>query len=207
MARIVLDPDEVNQDRVVTLTDGTVVDLGAADRKTLERIARQLHIHRSSYAHALEDRHVGDRVAAGELRVEDHSPLYLRVATLLEQARRGRSRAADDLDLTLLLQTRIWTSSSGTTQELVSLTPTHRRNLVAWLERQGDVLAERARAELSEEQLQEVVEADPWVAGTPLYRRLQELLATETGLDHARDQARQIARALEFERSGRWPEE
>jgi hypothetical protein len=207
VARIVLDPDEVNQDRVVTLTDGTVVELSDASRTTLERIARQLHVHRSSYAHALDDPHLGDRVAAGEARLEDHAPLYLRVGALLEKARQGRRRPAAELDLELLLQTRVWTSSSGTTTVLVGMTPSHRRNLVNWLERHSEALRERADGALSPTQRERIVAADPWVAGTPLYRRLVELIAAETGLDHAKDRARQIAREIEFERSGRWPEE
>jgi hypothetical protein len=206
VARIVLDPDEVNQDRLVTLTDGTVVVLSEAGRTTLERIARQLHVHRSSYAHAFTDPDLGDRVAAGEVRLDDHAPLYLRVAALLAVARAGRRRRVSDLDLELLLQTRVWTSSSGSTDELVSLTPTHRRNLRAWLERNSDVLEQRAALELPAELLQSVVPADPWVAGTPLHRRLGTLIDRETGRDHARDQARQVAREIAFRNSGQWPD-
>jgi len=206
MARIVLDPDEVNQERVVTLTDGEVVTLADADRQTLDRIARQLHVHRSSYAHALRDPAVGDRVAAGELRVEDHAPLYLRVATLQAKAREGRRRPPRSLDLSLLLQDRVWTSSSGATQDLVTLTPTHRRNLASWLERSSDDLRQRADSEWGPEQHARVETATPWVAGTPLHRRLAELMAAESARERAVDTARQVARSLEFERSGDWPD-
>ncbi len=207
MARIVLDPDEVNQDRVVTLTDGTVVELDTADRRTLDRIARQLHVHRSAYAHALRDPVVGDRVATGELDVADHAPLHLRVATLQERARKDHKRPPSDLDVEMLLQDRTWTSSSGVTRDLVSLTPSHRRNLLAWLERNSEVLEEATtRAELSDEQAREVVGADPWIAGTPLYRRLADLVAAETARERAVDEARQVARSIEFERSGEWPD-
>ena len=206
MARIVLDPDEVNQDREVTLTDGEVVVLAEADRATLDRIARQLHVHRSSYAHAFRDPAVGDRVAAGELAVEDHAPLYLRVASLQARARTGHRRSTSSLDLTILLQDRTWTSSSGATRDLVSLTPTHRKNLVAWLERVSDDLAERAEDELTDAQRDHVVPAQPWVAGTPLHRRLTALMEAESARERAMDQARQIARHLEFERSGDWPD-
>lgn len=207
MARIVLDPDEVNQDEQVTLTDGTVVVLAEADRRTLDRIARQLHVHRSSYAHAFRDAEVGDRVAAGELDVAVHAPLYLEVARLQERAREGHRRPPTDLDAELLLQDRTWTSSSGVTRDLVSLTPTHRRNLLAWLERSSDALEEAAaRADLSDDQAREIVGADPWVAGTPLYRRLADLAAQESARERAVDEARQVARSIEFERSGDWPD-
>lgn len=207
MTRIVLDPDEVNQDRQVTLTDGRVVVLAEADRPTLDRVARQLHVHRSSYAHALDDPAVGDRVASGELDVAAHAPLYLRVARLQEEARQGRRRPPTEIDVEMLLQDRTWTSSSGATRPLVSLTPTHRRNLLGWLERNSDGLEEAAaRAGLSDEQARDIVGAEPWVAGTPLYRRLADLVAVETARERAVDEARQIARAIEFERSGDWPD-
>lgn len=206
MARIVLDPDEVNQDVVVTLTDGDVVTLADADRPTLDRIARQLHIHRSSYAHAFRDPVVGDRVAAGEAPLQDHAPLYLRVASLQTRAREGRRRPPRSLDLEMLLQERTWTSSSGVTRDLVSLTPTHRSNLRGWLERISDDLEERARSELTEEQQHRVEPTTPWVAGTPLHRRLTALIDAESARERAMDQARQVARHLEFERSGDWPD-
>ncbi len=203
MARIVLDPEEVNQDVHVTLTDGETVVLADCDRAVLDRIARQLHVHRSSYAHALRDAAVGDQVAAGVLPVEEHAPLYLRVAALQAAAREGgRRRPPRSIDLAMLLQDRTWTASSGATQDLVSLTPTHRRNLLAWLERVSEDLQARAAHELDATQRDTVAPADPWVAGTPLYRRLAALRDAETARDRAMDQARQIARTLEFERSG-----
>lgn len=205
--RIVLDPDEVNQDHHVTLTDGETVVLADCDRATLDRVARQLHVHRSSYAHAFRDPAVGDQVAADVLAVEDHAPLYLRVTALQAASREGRTRRPPrSLDLAVLLQDRTWTSSAGATRDLVSLTPTHRHNLVAWLERSSEDLARRADEELTPEQRALVVEADPWVAGTPLHRRLTALIRAESARDRAMDQARQVARTLEFERSGDWPE-
>lgn len=206
MARIVLDPEDVNQSHHVTLTDGTLVELAAADAATLARIAEQLHIHRSSYAHALNDPAVGDRVAAGELDVADHSPLYEAVERRLTEARAGRKRTATDLNPAVLLQTRTWTSSRGATRLLVDLTPSHRRNLMSWLQRNSDVLHTRAAATWSNEQLEAVTPREPWVTGTPLYRRLEALVAAETGHELARDKAREIARRLEFERSGEWPD-
>lgn len=207
MARIVLDPDEVNQDAVVTLTDGEVVTLSECDRALLDRIARQLHVHRSSYAHAFRDPAVGDQVAADILSVEEHAPLFLRVASLQAAARDERQRRPPrSLDLAVLLQDRTWTSSSGATRELLSLTPTHRRNLLGWLRRTSDDLAERAANELSDSQRALVTEADPWVDGTPLARRLATLIAAESARERAMDQARQVARTVEFERSGDWPD-
>lgn len=205
--RIVLDPDEVNQDHHVTLTDGETVVLAECDRATLDRIARQLHVHRSSYAHAFRDPAVGDQVAADVVAVEDHAPLYLRVTALQAASREGRTRRPPrSLDLAVLLQDRAWTSSSGATRDLVSLTPTHRHNLVSWLARSSEDLARRAAAELTDEERALVEEADPWVAGTPLFRRLTALIRAESARDRAMDQARQVARALEFEQSGDWPE-
>ncbi len=204
--RIILDPDDVNQDTVVTITDGTEVVLADADRRMLDQIARQLHVHRSAYAHAYEDPAVGDRVATGELRVEDHAPLYRRVAELAAAARSGHRRPARTMDLTLLLQRRMWTSSSGSTLELAAMTPTHRRNLRGWLARNSDDLQARAADELDDDQRAQVEEAEPWVAGTPLVRRLDELIAAETARERAMDQARQIARSVEYERSGDWPD-
>lgn len=207
MARIVLDPDEVNQDVVITLTDGEMVALADCDRAVLDRIARQLHVHRSSYAHAFRDPAVGDQVAADILPVEDHAPLYLRVAALQAAARDERKRRPPrSLDLANLLQDRTWTSSSGATRDLLSLTPTHRRNLLGWLRRTSDDLEQRALTELTEIQRAQIIDADPWVDGTPLARRLAALIAAESARERAMDQARQVARTLEFERSGDWPE-
>ncbi len=207
MARIVLDPDEVNQDVVITLTDGEVATLAECDRAMLDRIARQLHVHRSTYAHAFRDPAVGDQVAADILPVEDHAPLYLRVAALQAAARDDRQRRPPrSLDLANLLQDRTWTSSSGATRDLLSLTPTHRRNLLGWLRRTSDDLRQRAMTELSDSQRAQIVDADPWVDGTPLARRLAALIAAESARERAMDQARQVARTLEFERSGDWPD-
>ena len=190
------------------LTDGTVVDLGDASRTLLDRIARQLHVHRSTYQHALRsgDAELDDRVAAGEARLEEVSPLYLRVAALQAKQREGRGRAVDELDMELLFQNRVWVSSSGASQPLSELTPSHRRNLVAWLERNSDAIARRVReGDLGEDVTAAWREAEPWVAGTPLYERLQELIAGETGRDLAIDRARQIVREVEFQRTGQWP--
>lgn len=207
MARIVLDPDDVNQAAHVTVTDGTTIDLAEADATTLRQVLEQLRVHKSTYAHALDDPAVGDRVAAGELDVADHSPLYAAVHKRLAAARRQRERQPDDIDPSMLLQRRTWTSSSGTTRLLVELTPSHRHNLVKWLERNSDVLHAQAAADWSNEQLAAIDAHGPWVAGTPLYQRLQELVGDETGHDLARDRAREIARRLEFERTGKWPDQ
>lgn len=209
MTRIVLDPDDVNQDRHVTMTDGTVLELGEASRTQLDRIAQQLHVHRSTYQHALRsgDADLDDQVAAGERRVEEVSPLYLRVGALQAAKRQGSGRAVEELDLEMLFQTRVWVSSAGVSRPLSELTPTHRRNLVGWLERNSDAIRERVRStDLPPGLIAGLVKATPWVAGTPVYRRLTELIAAETGRDQAIDRARQIVREVEFKRSGEWPQ-
>jgi hypothetical protein len=207
--RIVLDPDEVNQAAEVTLTDGRLVVLGEADAATLRRVVRQLHTHRSSYvaAFAPDDDGTATRVADGDLALEDVAPLHLRVRELLGQVSATTGRSAATIDPAELLQQRTWTSSAGTVEILDTLTPTHRRNLVAWLERRSEALRERFEAsDLPAEARARVTPADPWVAGTPVHRRLQELIAAESGTEQARDEARQVVRRLEFERKGRWPE-
>lgn len=209
MARITLDPDEVNQDLEVTLTDGRVVVLAEASPGVLHRIARQLHTHRSSYeaAFAPADEGVAVQVAAGTVQLGDVAPLHRRVRELLEEARARGGRAASQLDPAALVQRRTWTSSTGVTEPLEALTPSHRRNLLGWLERNSDELERRfAEASLSAGQRAAVVPAEPWVAGTPLYRRITELVATESAVEQARDEARQVLRRVEFERRGRWPD-
>lgn len=208
MAPITLDPDEVNQRDEVTLTDGRVVALADADAATLRRVARQLHTHRSSYeaAFAPADDDIAVAVATGASSLDEVAPLHRRVQELLEVARRQGGRAAAQLELPVLLQRRTWTSSSGRTEALEELTPSHRRNLLGWLERSSEELEARAKAELTAAQRAAVDPATPWVAGTPLHRRLSELVAAETGTERARDQARQVVRGIEFERRGRWPD-
>lgn len=205
MAREIIDPDEVNQDAVVTTTDGAVVTLEHASRGDLDRIARQLHVYRSAYANAYEDPAYGEAVATGHARVEEHAPLFLRVAELQQRARRDRNRSAEGLDLRLLLQDRVWTSSSGSTRALREMTPSHRRNVLGFLERANAELAERALVELTPEEQLQASGGDPWVTGTPLYQRLRALIAAETELERARDEARQTIRQIEFDRTGEWP--
>jgi hypothetical protein len=209
VARITLDPDEVNQAAEVTLTDGRTIALADADARTLRRVARQLYTHRSSYAAAFApaDGAIADRVATGDVALEEVAPLHRRVRELLETVRRDGGRGAANVDPLELLQTTTWTSSSGRVEPLDAFTPTHRRNLVGWLERHSDGLRERFDdAPLTERQRGQVVDADPWVAGTPLYRALKAAIAAESGTEVARDQARQVVRHLEFERKGRWPD-
>lgn len=209
MVRMVVDPDDVNQRDVVTLTDGSVVSLtDGLDRRTLDRISQQLHVFRSAYAHALADPTHHDEVAAGRRTVDEVSPLYLRVAQLQSVARETHRRSPRDLDPRLLLQVRTWVNSSGVTQELVSLTPTHRQNLLSWLERNSDALQTvfAEANELTAAERNAVTPATPWVAGTPLYRRIVELIEAESERERAMDRARQVVRSVEFERSGEWPD-
>jgi hypothetical protein len=208
VARITLDPDEVNQSAEVTLTDGRTVRLADADARLLRRIARQLHTHRSSYEAAFDpgDEGLVRRVATGEVALAGRAaaPAGRRAA------RRGREpggRGRGTSTRLELLQTRTWTSSAGAVEQLDDLTPTHRRNLRGWLERSSDGLRDRFdEADLTERQRGLVVDAEPWVAGTPLYRRLAELIAAESPVEQAKDQARQVLRHLEYERQGRWPD-
>lgn len=209
MARITLDPDEVNQAAEVTLTDGRTVTLADADARLLRRIARQLHTHRSSYeaAFAPDDEAAATRVATGQVTLDEVAPLHRRVRELLEAARSRGGRGAANVDPAELLQQTTWTSSSGKVEALETMTPTHRRNLRDWLERRSDGLRDRFdAAALTPRQRGQVADADPWVAGTPLYRRLAELIAHETTTEQARDHARQVVRTLEYEREGRWPD-
>lgn len=209
MARITLDPDDVNQDVSVTLTDGRTVALADADAATLRRVARQLHTHRSSYeaAFAPADEDVAHGVASGAAALEDVAPLHRRVRELSEQRRADDGRPATRIDPAELLQQRTWTSSSGVVEALEDLTPSHRRNLLGWLERRSEELRERFEAAGLPAAMQaRVVPADPWVAGTPLHRRLTGLVASESSVEQARDQARQVVRRLEYERKGRWPD-
>lgn len=209
MAPIVLDPDEVNQDRHVTLTDGRTLDLGKADAALLHRIARQLQVHRSSYLHAYQpaDQDLADQVAVGEVALEEVAPLYVRVTALQRAIKGTGGRGAEQVDVAALLQATSWTSSAGATLPLVEMTPTHRRNLQGWLERHSLALEKRfEEATLTDAQRHRVEPADPWVAGTPLYRRLTALIAAESTRERAMDQARQVVRHVEFDRSGRWPD-
>ena len=209
MARITLDPDEVNQDVVATLTDGRTVHLADADAATLRALARQLHTHRSSYeaAFAPEDEDLAHRVAAGADVLDAVAPLHRRVRELLEVRRVDDGRPATRIDPVELVQQRTWTSSSGAVEPLEELTPAHRRNLLGWLERRSAELEERFEAAgLPDEVRARVLSADPWVAGTPLHRRLRALVDAESSTEQARDQARQVMRRLEYERKGRWPD-
>ena len=89
---------------------------------------------------------------------------------------------------------------------MTDLTPSHRRNLLTWLERASDELeVSFAQAHVEAEDRAQVEPADPWVAGTPLYRRLHELVEQESSLERAKDEARQRARQLHFDRTGEWP--
>lgn len=209
MARIVLDPDEVNQDQVVTCTDGRTVALADADARTLRAVARQLHTHRSSYeaAFAPADEDLAHAVAAGRVVLDEVAPLHRRVRELLELRRADAGRPASRIEPVELVQQRTWTSSSGVVEHLEDLTPSHRRNLLGWLERRSEELRERfEEADLTEEVRARVHPADPWVAGTPLHRRLRALVDAESSLEQARDEARQVVRRLEYERKGRWPD-
>lgn len=209
MARIVLDPDEVNQDTVVTLTDGRTVTIDDADRATIGRISRQLARYASVYADAFRatDRRTQDLVARGDATVAELSPLHGAVLRRHRELRDAPGRGADDVDPTALLDDRRWATGSGAVKPLDELTPSHRRNLLGWLRRHSGALEQAARERLPQEAWRLVAPTEPWVAGTPLYRELARLDAATDPTELAMDEARQVARRLQYETTGRWPAE
>ena len=209
MVRIVLDPDDVNQDEVVTLTDGRAVRIEDADRAANGRISRQLARFASVYADAYRaaDPGVAEQVARGEVDVSELSPLHAAVRRRHHELRDEPGRGAQDVDPTALLDGRRWATGSGAVKALDQLTPSHRRNLLAWLERHSAELEQVARERLPQEAWRLVRPADPWVAGTPLHRALSALDAATDPTELAMDEARQVARRIQYEATGRWPAE
>jgi len=208
VTRIVLDPDEVNQDAVVTLTDGTTELLTTIDRATLGRVSRQLARYSAVYADAYEppDTATAERLASGEVTLAEVSPLHRAVARRHAELRDTPGRGAADIDATALLETRRWTTGGGVARRLEDLTPSHRDNLLQWLERHDEPLRVAfEQAELSPREQARVTAADPWVAGTPLHRMLSALQAQVSGRELAMDEARQVARRIAYEATGRWP--
>lgn len=209
MARIVLDPDDVNQGEVVTLTDGTTVEIGTATRAQIGRISRQLARYASVYADAYRapDAPTAEKLARRELDLADIAPLHQAVRRRHIALKDEPGRGADDVDPTALLDDHRWTSSGGVVKRLGELTPSHRDNLIGWLERHSDPLEAAAREQLGDEELARVRPADPWVAGTPLYRALRAHQAATDSRELAMDEARQVARRIAFETTGRWPQD
>lgn len=209
MTRIVLDPDDVNQDRVVTLTDGTTVEIATAGRAAIGRVARQLARYASVYADSYRpaDPRVAEQLARGEVAVADLSPLHAAVTRRHQQLKDAPGRGAQDVDPTALLDTDRWATSSGVVTRLAELTPSHRRNLIAWLERHSTELEQAARRQLPQESWRHIRAASPWVSGTPLYVALASLEERADPTELAMDEARQVARRLTFETTGRWPAE
>lgn len=208
MARIVLDPEEVNQGQLVTLTDGSVELVPMLDRATIGRVLRQLQRYAAVYADCYEppDTATAERIAAGEVAVADVAPLHAAVAARHAALRDEPGRGAADVDPTALLETRRWTTGNGTVRALEDLTPSHRDNLLRWLERHSDALeAAFADASLTPRERAQVVDAEPWVRGTPVHRTLTALQSRVTGKELAMDEARQVARRIAFETTGRWP--
>lgn len=209
MARIVLDPDDVNQDEHVTLTDGTVVELATATRAQLGRVSRQLSRYAAVYAdaHRPPDLPTAEKLSRGELTLEQVAPLHQAVRRRHAAIRDEPGRGADDVDPTALLDDHRWTSGGGVVKRIGELTPSHRENLLAWLERHSDALEAGARAQLSDAELARVRRAEPWVAGTPLYRAIKAQQEATDSRELAMDEARQVARRIAFETTGRWPTE
>lgn len=207
MARIVLDPDDVNQGVEVTLTDGSVVELANATRAQVGRVARQLARYASVYADAFRapDVQTAEKLAHGELTLAQVAPLHQAVARRHQVLRDEPGRGADDIDPTALLDDHRWTTGSGTVKRLGELTPSHRENLLGWLERHSDALEAAARDQLTSAERAAVRPASPWVAGTPLYRALRAHQAATDATELAKDEARQVARRIAFQTTGRWP--
>ncbi|MFT4745202.1 MAG: hypothetical protein ACI9AD_001054 [Nitriliruptoraceae bacterium] len=207
MTRIVLDPDDVNQGAVLTLTDGIVLNLPTATRAALGRASRQIARFRAVYADAYRpvDVATAERLAAGELKLEDVTPLHAAVAERHAELKDQPGRGAADVDPTALLDDQRWTTGGGVVRHLSELTPSHRRNLIGWLTRSSEALEVATREQLTPESRSHIRPADPWVAGTPLYRALAALDATTDSRALAMDEARQVARRISFEATGRWP--
>ena len=209
MARIVLDPEDVNQGEVVTLTDGTLVEIATATRAQVGRISRQLARYASVYADAYRapDAQTAEKLARRELELAQVAPLHQAVRRRHTTLKDEPGRGAEDVDPTALLDDHRWTSGGGVVKRLGELTPSHRDNLIAWLERHSEPLRAAAREQLSDQELARVRPADPWVAGTPLYRALRAHQAATGSRELAMDEARQVARRIAFETTGRWPQE
>ena len=207
MARIILDPDDVNQAEVVTLSDGSVVRVEDATRAQIGRISRQLARYDAVYADAYRapDIQTAEKLSRGELELGQVSPLHQAVQRRHTALKDEPGRGADDVDPTALLDDHRWTSSGGVVKRLGELTPSHRENLLGWLERHSDPLEAAARDQLPAADLARVRPADPWVAGTPLYRALKAHQAATDSRELAMDEARQVARRIAFETTGRWP--
>lgn len=89
----------------------------------------------------------------------------------------------------LVMQDRIWIDKAGKRWKLERMSPAHRRNLYAWMRRRaGAVEMLEAIMEISEQAtLEELTEQDwrmndpvAWVIGTPLMRRLRELVEEDS---------------------------
>jgi hypothetical protein len=207
MTLITLDPDDVNQDQTLTLTDGSVLEITTATRAHLGRASSQLNQYASVYADAYRpiDVATAESLASGQLALADVAPLHAAVAARHAELKDQPGRGADDVDPTALLDDQRWSTGGGVVRSLAELTPSHRRNLIGWLERNSDAFATAARARLRPEDRAQIAPADPWVAGTPLYRALAALDASTDSRQLAMDEARQVARRISFEATGTWP--
>lgn len=202
-----LDPEEVNQGEVVTLTDGAVIDVATATRAQLGRVSRQLARFHAVYADAFRapDLRTAERIHAGELSLAEVAPLHVAVRRRHKELKDEPGRGAQDVDPTALLDDQRWTTGGGEVRRLEELTPSHRRNLLGWLERHSDALRAAAIEGLTEPELARIRPADPWVAGTPVHRQLTALDEQTSSVELAKDEARQVARRIAFQTTGRWP--
>lgn len=202
---VTIEPDDVNDAATLLLADGRRVVVAEMTAAEVASARRQLWMFRSAYLEAFVA--ANPAVARQVVDADDldrYAPLHRAVAARQQELAKGEGRDPDSIDDDLLFQDAFWTSRDGTTRALALLSPAHRRSLLAWLERHAAALADRI------DPLRQRVDAhDPqqWLHGTPLVIRLQSLLDAQSGLDEARDRARQIARRAHFEAHGVWPDE
>lgn len=202
---LIFEPDDVNQAETIMLTDGRRVPVADLDEADLVAASRQLWLLRSAYAEAFiaaNPRHARDVVDDGDL--EQRAPLHQAIARRQAKADASKARPPGSVPADDLFQSSQWTSRDGTTRAVTLLSPGHRRSLLAWLERHAGELADRIdplRQRIAHQ------DADLWIRATPLHRRLTELVAGQSGLEEAKDRARQIARRVHFEATGEWPDE
>ncbi len=187
------------------LVDGRRVAIAALEGAELVAATRQLWLLRSAYAEAFVAAHptrAGDIIDDRDL--DQLAPLHRAIAKRQQDLQRRGGRQADQIPAEDLFQTATWSSRDGTSRALTLLSPAHRRSLVAWLERNATDLADRI-----DPKRDRIPYIDPleWVRATPVHVRLTDLIAHQSGLDEAKDKARQISRRLHFEATGKWPEE
>lgn len=202
---VTIEPDDVTQDASMLLADGDRVPIVEMDRSQVAAARRQLWMFRSAYLEAyVAATPDAVRTVLDAEDLDKHAPLHLAIAARQTELAKDQRRGASSIDEGLLFQDAFWTSRDGTTRAVTLLSPSHRRSLLALLERNAANLADRI-----DPLRQRIEHRDPqdWLDATPLVVRLRALIEGQSGLDEARDRARQIARRAHFEAHGVWPDE